>query len=150
MSDMSKAPIDRWQGVRFIAVGSSAAAVHWAVVRLSVEALGLVPLVANVVGWMIAFVVSFSGHRYWTFAETSGRDTRESLWRFGLVSLGGFVLNELSYAAVLSVGALRYDLALGLVLVGLAAVTFVVSRWWAFRPADPRPAVAGQCRADAP
>lgn len=147
MSGMSK---DRWQGVRFIAVGTTAAAVHWGVVRLAVEALGLVPLVANVVGWMIAFVVSFSGHRYWTFAETSGRDTRESLWRFGLVSLGGFVLNELSYAAVLSVGRLRYDLALGLVLVGLAVVTFVVSRCWAFRPADPRPAVAGRCRADAP
>jgi putative flippase GtrA len=147
MSGMSN---DRWQGVRFIAVGTTAAAVHWGAVRLAVETLGLVPLGANVVGWMIAFVVSFSGHRYWTFAATSGRDTGQSLWRFGLVSLGGFVLNELSYAAVLRMGGLRYDLALGLVLVGLAVVTFVVSRWWAFRPADPRPVAAGQCRVDAP
>ena len=101
--------------------------------------LGLAPLAANVLGWMIAFGVSFSGHRHWTFAATSGLDTAQSFWRFGLVSLGGFVLNELSYAAVLHLGGLRYDLALGLVLVGLAVVTFAVSRAWAFRPAAPGP-----------
>jgi putative flippase GtrA len=147
MSGMSN---DHWQSVRFIAVGTAAAAVHWGVVRLAVDNLGLAPLVVNGLGWMVAFVVSFRGHRYWTFADTSGRDTAHSLWRFGLVSLGGFVLNQVSYAAVLRTGAVRYDLALGLVLVGLAVVTFVVSRWWAFRPADPRPVAAARCRADAP
>ena len=130
---------DRGQGLRFIAVGTTAAAVHWGVVWLAVETLGMVPLAANVLGWMIAFGVSFGGHRHWTFAATSGLGTAQSFWRFGLVSLGGFVLNELSYAAVLSVGGLRYDLALGLVLVGLALGTFAVSRAWAFRPASPRP-----------
>lgn len=152
MSGMSK---DRWQGVRFIAVGTTAAAVHWGVVRLAVETMGLAPLQANVVGWMVAFVVSFSGHRHWTFAATSGLGTGQSLWRFGLVSFTGFVLNELSYAAVLRMGGLRYDVALGLVLVVLAVVTFVVSRWWAFRPAAPLaqahpPGDGERCRADAP
>jgi putative flippase GtrA len=148
MSGMSNN--DRVQGLRFIAVGTTAAAVHWSVVWLAVERLGLQPLGANVLGWMIAFGVSFSGHRHWTFAATSGLGTGQSLWRFGLVSLGGFVLNELSYAAVLHLGGVRYDVALGLVLVGLAGVTFAVSRWWAFRPADPHPAAAARCRADGP
>jgi putative flippase GtrA len=130
---------DRRQGLRFIVVGTAAAAVHWGVVWLAVEFRGLAPLLANVAGWMIAFAVSFSGHRLWTFAATTGRGTGQSLWRFGLVSFGGFALNELSYAAVLRLGGWRYDLALGAVLVGVAAATFVVSRAWAFRPAGPRP-----------
>ena len=146
---------DLWQGLRFIAVGTAAAAVHWGVVRLAVESGAMAPLSANVAGWMIAFVVSFSGHRHWTFAATSGRATGQSLWRFGLLSFAGFLLNEASYAALLRVGGLRYDLALGLVLVGLAVVTFVVSRCWAFRPASrsragPPPAGDARCTADAP
>lgn len=134
MSGMSK---DRWQGVRFIAVGTTAAAVHWGVVRLTVESMEVAPLVANVAGWMIAFVVSFSGHRFWTFGATTGVGTGQSLWRFVLVSGTGFAVNEVCYAALLRAGGLRYDLALGVVLVGLAVATFVVSRLWVFRAASP-------------
>lgn len=134
MSGMSK---DRWQGVRFIAVGTTAAAVHWGVVRAAVESMGLAPLSANVLGWMIAFVVSFSGHRLWTFGATTGVGTGQSLWRFALVSGVGFAVNEACYAAVLRAGGLRYDVALGVVLVGLAVGTFVVSRLWVFRAAPP-------------
>jgi putative flippase GtrA len=134
MSGMSN---DRWQGVRFIAVGTTAAAVHWGAVRVAVESVGLAPLSANVVGWMIALVVSFSGHRFWTFGATSAVSTGQSLWRFVLVSGAGFAVNEACYAAVLRAGSLRYDLALGVVLVGLALATFVVSRLWVFRAASP-------------
>lgn len=139
--------------MRFIAVGTTAAAVHWGVVRVAVESLGLAPLAANVAGWMIAFVVSFSGHRLWTFGATSGVGTGQSLWRFALVSGAGFVVNEACYAAVLRSGGLRYDLALGVVLVGLAVLTFVVSRLWVFRAVSPEahpPVVGERCRADGP
>lgn len=126
--------------MRFIVVGTSAAAVHWAVVRCAVEWFGLVPLVANVLGWMIAFSVSFSGHRLWTFSDTTSLDTGQSLGRFLIVSLTGFMINEATYAVLLQFGWLPYDLTLAVVLVLVAGGTFVVSRAWAFRSA--RPAVS--------
>ena len=53
--------------VRFIAVGCMAAAVHLAVVVLLVSGIGWPPLVANVVGWLVAFGFSLTGHRLLTF-----------------------------------------------------------------------------------
>ena len=50
----------------FIAVGSAAAVTHLTVVALVVELLHLKPLSANVIGFCVAFLVSFGGHARWT------------------------------------------------------------------------------------
>lgn len=92
------------------------------------------PLVANLAGWLVAFTVSFSGHYHLTF-----RYQKSSLWpaatRFFVVSAIGFGINEASYAWLLHATTMRYDVLLLLVLVGVAVLTFVLSRLWAFRPA---------------
>ena len=126
----------RHQLPRFILVGCSAAATHLGIVLLLVRLVaGMQPLVANVIAWFCAFWVSWAGHRFLTFAaaptETAGEGHGQSLRRFFLVSAGAFALNEAAYAVLLQLG-LRYDLALVLVLVGVAAATFVASRHWAF------------------
>lgn len=120
----------------FVAVGCTAAAVHLGVVVVLVSGLGQLPLVANVVGWLIAFCFSFSGHWLLTF-----RALQAPLWRaaarfFG-VSLAGFAANELAYALLLHWTGLRYDLVLALVLVAVAVMTYLLSLRWAFqgRPA---------------
>jgi putative flippase GtrA len=117
--------------VRFIAVGCTAAAVHLGVVILLVSGLGQVPLAANVVGWLAAFVVSFTGHWQLTF-----RSQRAPVWRaarrfFG-ISMAGFGINELAYAALLHWSDLRYDVVLAIVLVGVAFITYLLSSRWAF------------------
>lgn len=116
----------------FVFVGCAAAATHWLVAVGCVVVWLLPPLVANVLGWLVAFVVSFSGHYRLTF-----RHQRKSLVvacrRFFVVSATGFLINELSYAWLLQVTAIPYDLLLGAILVAIAVLTFVVSRFWAFR-----------------
>ena len=90
------------------------------------------PLVANLAGWLVAFTVSFSGHYHLTF-----RYQKTSLWpaatRFFVVSAIGFGINEASYAWLLHATTMRYVVVA--VLVGVAVLTFVLSRLWAFRPA---------------
>ena len=93
---------------------------------------GLPPLVANVVAFHIAFVVSYSGHRWLTFADQAAR-TRESLPRFVLVAYGGFALNEGLYAVMLAHTRLDEIIALAIVLVAVAVLTYASSRFWAFR-----------------
>jgi putative flippase GtrA len=115
----------------FIGVGCAAALVHLGVVILLVSGRGQAPLVANVTGWLVAFIVSFTGHWLLTF-----RSLQAPLWRavrrfFG-VSMTGFGVNELAYAALLNWTALRYDWLLAAVLVAVAVMTYLLSSRWAF------------------
>jgi putative flippase GtrA len=120
----------------FIAVGCAAAAVHLAVVVLLVSGLGQLPLLANIVGWLVAFTVSFSGHWLLTF------DKRAPWWRaarrFFTISMGGFLVNESLYAVLLRLSGWRYDVLLGIVLVAVAVVTYLLSSRWAFLGTEPR------------
>lgn len=116
----------------FVGVGAAAAATHLGVVMALVEFLGWAPLLANVGGWAVAFGVSFSGHYRLTFSD-SGAGLWAAARRFALLSFGGFAVNQAAYALALSLSGLNYALLLAAVLVGVAVLTFVLSRWWAFR-----------------
>jgi putative flippase GtrA len=121
---------------RFIAVGTAAAATHLGVVVALVETVGIAPLVANLGGWCAAFGVSFAGHWHLTFAG-SGADARMALRRFVLISMGGFLINEAAYAWLLHRSGAGYALLLAGVLLGVAALTFLLSRGWAFAGRPP-------------
>ncbi|MDB5942285.1 MAG: GtrA-like protein [Ramlibacter sp.] len=118
----------------FVAVGTTAAAVHLATVVALVRWGGWAPAVANVLGWLVAFVCSFLGHHHTTFRDANapmGRAAR----RFFAVSALGFAANQLAYVLLLELSGLRYDIALALVLVGIAVMTYLLGRRWAFQPA---------------
>lgn len=116
----------------FVIVGIAAAATHLGVVAVLVEGPGLAPQHANVLAWAVAFGVSFGGHFRLTFSG-SGAALGPAARRFALVSFGGFLLNQSAYTLLLRWSPWNYELLLALVLVGVAALTFVLSRWWAFR-----------------
>lgn len=120
----------------FIVVGATAAAVHLGVVVALVEMAAVPPLAANVGGWLVAFLVSFAGQHRLTFGDRSA-PMRQAAARFFALSAAGFAVNELAYALVLRYSAARYDIALALVLVGVAVVTYVLSSGWAFRRTPP-------------
>jgi putative flippase GtrA len=115
----------------FIAVGCAAAFVHWAVVVALVSRAGWRLLVANVLGWLVAFGVSFARHQRLTF-RGHGASVRSSGMRLFLVSAGGFAVNEAAYAGLLGWSRLRYDVALAAVLIVVAAIIYVLSRYWVF------------------
>lgn len=122
----------------FLVVGGSAAAVHFAVVSALVPLLNMSPLWVNVFGFLVAFGVSYSGHRYLTFqAQAATQRHRDMLPRFFGVAVGSFVLNQCLYATLLRFTALDYRIALAITLVVVAAVTFIVSKLWAFKTAQP-------------
>jgi len=116
----------------FVATGCAAALTHWLVAVLCVREFGLDPLLANLAGWLVAFCVSFLGHYNFTFRHQRG-PWASAAWRFFVVSAVGFCVNELSYAYLLRATAVRYDLLLAMILIGLAMLTFILGRFWAFR-----------------
>lgn len=119
--------------LRFGAVGLLAAAVHyWTVIGL-VELLQILPLQANFGGFAVAFWVSYFGHRYWTFDNPGGIAAAASFLRFLATALLGFCLNELLFYLFLRYLELPYYVALAVVVAIVAVMTYVLSRWWAFR-----------------
>lgn len=86
---MSNSPIAR-QLAAFVGVGLVAAVVHYGLLIGLVEALGLDPVPATLVGYLAGGVVSYALNRRHTY--TSDRAHREAVWRFALVAFVGFLL----------------------------------------------------------
>lgn len=116
----------------FVIVGCAAAATHWAVAVACVSITGLPPLWANLIGWLTAFCVSFTGHYQLTF-RLQRAPLAQAARRFFAVSALGFAVNEAAYAVLLSTTSIRYDILLALILIGIAGMTFILGRFWAFR-----------------
>jgi putative flippase GtrA len=112
-------------------VGAAAFATHFGVVSVIVP-FGIHPLLANVVAFLTAFGVSFVGHNTWTFPAAGSRDKSRALRRFAVVACSSFALNEMLYALLLGFTPLSYRIALLIVLVVVASVTLVLSKYWAF------------------
>ena len=117
-----------WFGI----VGVSALIVHFVVVSCLLTPLGVPPLWANVAAFLIAFQVSYHGHRRLTFGATVVPH-RQSLPRFFGVACLSFAVNESLYGVLLHHTGLDYRIALLIVLFTVAALTFVLSKLWAFR-----------------
>ena len=115
----------------FISVGALAAGVHY-VVALLAHGLGYTPACANWLGFACAFPVSYLGHRYWSFSGSNATHA-QALPKFLAVALLGFFGNQFLLWLGMYITALPFWLVLGLVMVLVAASTFVLSRWWAFR-----------------
>lgn len=120
------------QWLQFVLVGCAAASTHLLVVALLVHFAGMVPLAANVLGFLVAFVVSYHGHALFTFssAQVTGWAVAG---RYFLVACLSFVVNELLYAAALRWLGWNYLLSLFLVLLLVAVGTFLLSKFWAFK-----------------
>jgi putative flippase GtrA len=116
----------------FIAVGCAAALTHLGIVAAVVELLGIYPLAANVIGFGVAFLVSFGGHARWTFPIAPERFAAARS-RFLAVALTGFALNQAGYAEALHLVGPRYYLpALAAVVACVSVSTFLLSKLWAF------------------
>ena len=114
----------------FTVVGTVAAGLNLCIVAGTVP-LGVSPLVANVLGFVLAFVLSFVGHARWSF-PAAGRPVGIALRRFALLSVAGFALNELCYAGALTWTELAYRLALVAVIATVGLIKLLVSKHWAF------------------
>lgn len=120
-------------GFWFVLVGASAALTHMAVFTLVLLLVPtLLPELANVAGFLVAFLVSFVGHRRLSFQD-AGTSLLQSFMRFAATAVAGFVTNEAVFIALFRVLELPTWLALIGGIVVSAVQTFVLSRFWAFR-----------------
>ena len=120
------------RGFRFFAVGTTAAAVHYVVGLAAYSLFGLGPGTSNLIGFACGFPVSYSGHRWWTFAETR-EPHAVALPRFLLMQASSFAGNQILLLLAVRWLPLPFWFILGAVLVMVAVTTYLVSRYWVFR-----------------
>ena len=120
-------------GFWFVLVGASAAATHMAVFTVVLILIPtLWPEIANVMGFLVAFFVSFVGHRRLSFQD-SGTSVMQSFVRFAATAVAGFATNETVFIVLFRVLVLPTWVALISGIVVSAVQTFVLSRFWAFK-----------------
>ena len=117
-------------GLWFVAVGCAAALTHLAVFTLAQPRMW--PELANAAGFLVAFMVSFVGHRRLSFHD-AGTTLTQSFQRFTMTALAGFACNEGVFVLLLHVAGWPPLAALLAALLLAAAQTFLLSRFWAFR-----------------
>lgn len=116
---------------RFGLVGITTAAIHLATVVFLVQNFSLIPLTANIFGFLLAFQMSYWGNRIWTFPQTLALH-RSAFSKLLLVQIVNFSANELLFYVFLNLG-LPYPVALLIVLTILPVFTFISSKTWVFK-----------------
>lgn len=120
-------------GIWFLVTGASAALTHVGVFALVTHAWpSWWPELANALGFVVAFGVSFVGHRWLTFQDTR-TPLLTSLLRFSGTALAGFVCNEAVFSLLVRGAGWPSGPALFVALLVAAGQTFVLGRFWAFR-----------------
>ncbi|WP_221066617.1 DUF6311 domain-containing protein [Methylomagnum ishizawai] len=116
---------------RFGMVGATATAVHITVVWLLVGTGWFPVLAANLVAFLTAFGISFTGNYCWTFSRPGC--PRRALARFFLISGSAFTANTVVLAALLRTGWLAPQVAAVASAALIPVITFLASRLWVFR-----------------
>ena len=118
------------QLARFGGVGVLATIVHILVALVARNAVELAPLLANFVGFGVAFVVSYNGHARFTFGASE--TPFPQFLRFLFVALFGLAVSTGTVWLIDIQLGLSFSFAMISVGVLVPAATFVALRFWVF------------------
>ena len=116
----------------YAGIGGTSALVHVLTVLELVSYFGVAPLLANILAFLLAFNVSFIGHKYLTFSQLQD-EKQLSLPHFFIVASSAGILNEFIYFLLLNYTHVNYLSALICVLGIVSVYSFFLSRSWACR-----------------
>lgn len=116
---------------RFTLIGILAASVHISIAWVLIAQAIFTPLPANIIAFLLAFMVSFSGHYYWTFGARS--DIFQSLRRFLIIAVCAMIINNLILVFLLQYKLIPAVLSVVIAACIIPVVTYILSHFWAFK-----------------
>lgn len=120
--------------LKFFMVGLSALSVHLMIVWLLVNYGNWQPLPSNIFGFLGAVNISYFGHLHLTFNQ-SHQLSLTSYVKFFVIASAGFLINQSLYFYALNwFGNHFYLPILTIILLAVAVITYVLSKFWAFKP----------------
>lgn len=129
------------QLMRFGVVGILATLMHAVAFHLLHTRYNFSSIPANLISFALAFALSYLGHLKWTFAPTAtpavkqGRPAqqKQTLSRFLATALLGLSVNMLAGWLIVDYAQLSHYYFLAVVIFCTPALTFILSKYWAFR-----------------
>ncbi|MDO5769397.1 MAG: GtrA family protein [Psychrobacter sp.] len=131
-----------YQLIKFLIMGGLAALVHFLVLYSAVSFFAITPIWANVIAFLIAFVVSFIGHLNVTFKtlnDQSGPNSEPStimprLLKWFASSVAGFAINQSLFVLGISWLGDQYYLIVWFIVTAIVTVlSFLLGKLWAFK-----------------
>lgn len=113
----------------FGAIGTAATLTHVAIAWFAYSSSNMHAGLANLLGAIAAFVVSFYGNRSLTFK--SSRPVLSSVWRYMFISLVSYLLATAIMLTIETLGLPTYLFAC-LVILTVPPITFILAKFWAF------------------
>lgn len=116
------------QLIRFGWVGVLATLIHLGVAAILIYSpLNWHVVTVNVVAFMVAFQVSFWGHRYFTFRRPG------HMRRFLVAALLGMLIHNILLIVIYKIGWFGEWLSILLAMAVAPIVVYLLSRFWVFR-----------------
>ena len=116
--------------VRFGISGLVATATHVLVFAGLVELMTVPAVLASVMAFGTALLVSYGLNYHWTFEALGAH--RVMLPRFAAVATAGLAVNVLITYLVVNVGGYWYGHAVALVVISVPLMSFLLSKYWVF------------------
>ena len=124
-----------WCLARFSAVGVLVTIIHIGVAMIGVTVADANPTVSSMIGYAVAFLVSYIGHFRFTFA-VPGR-YRDYLMKFAVTSLASFVLSTGVVGFATAILKIDYRPVLISLAIVVPVCNYLVNRFWVFlQPGD--------------
>ncbi len=120
------------QTLHFLIIGALASLSNFILVFIFVHFKIAEPLLANFFAYLISFNVSYLGHRYLTFSETT-QSHKKAASQFFVNCLIGLSLTQVIYYVLLHVFYIQYLVALFITMLLVAIYTFFVSKYLIFK-----------------
>ena len=118
--------------IRYLIAGGTAGVTDLVVLYLMNSVLGMHYLFSQAVAFIVAFVVSFTGHKFWTF-KSHNESTHRQVVLYFLSSTFGLFLNTLLmyiFVDLFHIGVIVAQIMVGF---SVAAISFSISRKFVFK-----------------
>jgi putative flippase GtrA len=127
--------LDKYVALRYLIAGGTAGVTDLLVLYVLNSVFGVYYLLSAIFAYIVAFVVSFTGHKYWTFKSHKESIHRQVVSYLG-ATLFGLALNTL--LMYLFVDYFHILVLLSQIIVGfmVASVSFFISRNVVFKYKD--------------
>ena len=116
----------------FLIIGALASIINFILVFILVHLNIAKPMIANFFAFLIAFNISYLGHRYLTFSNTT-QSHKKAASKFFINALIGLALNMTIYYILLHLIHIQYLIALFITMFLVSIYTFFISKLVIFK-----------------
>ena len=123
---------------KFATVGIIGTVVDFSVLNTLILSFGFTKFWGNTCSFAAAVVSNFIWNRLWTFPESRERSLVPQLVQFALVSVGGYVINQVIFLGLDSLylhtwGTLGYNISKAVATLVVLFWNFGINRVWTYR-----------------